>query len=328
MITRRRLMAGLLATPVLAACADNDRSAPPAGTKATFLTAYGTTPRETYAWVGLAKGFFAEAGIDLTVLPGQPSDANLKSLAAGKAQFASLDYVSAVRGTAAFPDYRAIMALQNDTLLSMITLSGRGIGKPADLAGRTLGTAPAAATRTLFPAYAKAAGFDPGSCTFVQAPTDQLPALLASGRVDAIGGYATDTANVENAAPGKTALPFPYGAFIGDLYGTVMIATTRVLSSDPALAQKFAGAMARTVQFTVDQPDEAGRLVQQRLPTVKGAVVAAVDRKLKPHVGPFSLDPAKVARGIAVLHAAGLAEAGLKPDEVVAFDVTTKAGVK
>jgi NitT/TauT family transport system substrate-binding protein len=220
------------------------------------------------------------------------------------------------------------MALQNTTLLSMITLTDRGIGKPADLAGRTLGAAPAAATQTLFPSYAKAVGFDPGTCKFVQAPTDQLPALLASGRVDAIGGYATDTANVQNAAPGKTAVAFPYGEFIGDLYGTVMITTTGVLSSDPGLAQRFASAMAKTVRFTVDQPEEAGRLVQQQLPTVKSAVVTAIDKNLKPYVGPFSLDPAKVARGIAVLQAAGLAKAGLRPDDVIDFDVTTKAGVK
>ena len=310
MITRRRLMAGLLATPLLAACGDNNKPASAAGTKATFLTGYGTTPRETYAWVGLAKGFFAEVGIDLTVLPGQPGDANLKSLAAGKAQLASLDYVSAVRGATNFPDYRAIMALQNDTLLSMVTLSDRGIGKPADLAGHTLGAAPAAATQTLFPAYAKAVGFDPGSCKFVQAPSDQLPALLASGRVDAMGAYATDTANVENAAPGKTAVAFPYGEYIGDLYGTVVIATSGMLSSNPALVQKFASAMAKTVQFTVDQPEEAGRLVQQQLPTVKGAVVTAVNKKLKPYVGPFSLDPAKVARGIAVLRGGRAGQGG------------------
>lgn len=328
MMTRRRLMAGLLATPLLAACGDDGKSSSAGRTKATFLTAYGTTPRETYAWVGLAKGFFAEAGIDLTVLPGQPSDANLKSLAAGKAQFASLDYVSAIRGAAKFPGYRAIMALQNATLLSMITLSDRGIAKPGDLAGRTLGVAPAAATQTLFPAYAKEVGFDPGTCKFVQAPTDQLPALLASGRVDAIGGYATDTANVENAAPGKTATAFRYGEFIGDLYGTVMIATTGVLTSNPGLAQKFASAMAKTVRFTVDQPEEAGRLVQQQLPTVKGAVVTAIDKNLKPYVGPFSLDPAKVARGITVLQKAGLAKAGLRPEDVIDFGVTTRAGVQ
>lgn len=322
------MMTGLLAAPLLTACGNDEKSPSKAGTKATFLTAYGTAPRETYAWVGLAKGFFAEAGIDLTVLPGQPSDANLKSLAAGQAQFASLDYVSALRGAANFPDYRAIMALQNTTLLSMITLSDRGITKPVDLAGRNLGAAPAAASQTLFPSYAKSVGFDPKSCTFVQAPTDQLPALLASGRVDAIGAYATDTANAENAAPGKTAVAFPYGDFISDLYGTVMIATTAVLSTDPGLAQRFASAMAATVQFTVDQPEEAGRLVQQQLPTVKGAVVTAVDRKLKPYVGPFSMEQAKVARGITVLQGAGLAKAGLQPADIIDFDVTTKAGVK
>jgi NitT/TauT family transport system substrate-binding protein len=159
MLTRRHILIALgvlPATAALGACGHStSKTGGNAGTAVTFLTGYGTTPRETFPWVGLAKGFFSEAGIDLTVLPGQPSDANLKTLAAGKAQFAAVDFVSAIRGTKAFPDYRTVMAVQSSTLLSMVTLAGRGIGKPTDLAGRTLGTAPAAATQTLFPTYAK-----------------------------------------------------------------------------------------------------------------------------------------------------------------------------
>jgi NitT/TauT family transport system substrate-binding protein len=330
MITRRRLLAGLTAAPVaagLAACGGGSSKAATGRDAATFLTGFGTTPRETFAWVGLAKGFFGDAGIDLTVLPGQPSDANLKSLAAGKAQFAAVDYVSAVRGTANFPDYRAIEVMQTTTLLSMVTLADRGISKPADLAHRTLGTAPASATQTLFPAYAKAAGFDPTTDKIVNAPSDQLPSLLASGRVDAIGAYFTDTANVENAAPGKTAVAFPYGQFITDLYGTVILATTGVLSGKPDLVQRFAAAMAKTMQYCVDNPEEAGRLVQSQLPTVKGAVVAKVDTRLKQYVGPFTFDHDKVVRSIAVLQGAGLAKAGLTPEDVVDFGVATKAGL-
>lgn len=334
MITRRRLLAGLTATPLtagltvgLAACGGGPSKATSGRDTATFLTGYGTTPRETFAWVGLAKGFFRDAGIDLTVLPGQPSDANLKSLAAGKAQFAAVDYVSAVRGTANFPDYRTIEVMQTTTLLSMVTVAGRGITKPTDLAHRTLGTAPAAATQTLFPAYAKAAGFDPATDKIVNAPSDQLPSLLATGRVDAIGAYFTDTANVENAAPGKTAVAFPYGQFITDLYGTVIIATTGVLSGKPDLVQRFAAAMAKTMQYCVDNPEEAGKLVQAQLPTVKGAVVAKVDARLKQYVGPFALSREKVTRSIAVLQNAGLAKAGLTPENVVDFSVATKAGL-
>jgi NitT/TauT family transport system substrate-binding protein len=329
MITRRRLLAGLTAVPVatgLAACGGSTKAAT-GRDAATYLTGFGTTPRETFPWVGLAKGFFRDAGIDLTVLPGQPSDANLKSLAAGKAQFASIDYVSAVRGAANFPDYRAIEVLQNTTLLSMVTLAGRGITKPADLAHHTLGTAPAAATQTLFPAYAKAAGFDPSTDKIVNAPSDQLPSLLASGRVDAIGASFTDTANAEAAAPGKTAIAFPYGQFITDLYGSVVLATTSVLSGKPDLVQRFAAAMAKSLQYCVDNPEESGKLVQAQLPTVKGAVVAKINTRLKEFVGSFAFDHDKVARSIAVLQGAGLAKAGLTPETVVDFGPATKAGL-
>ena len=330
MISRRRLLAGLTAAPAvagLAACGGNSTKAATGRDAATYLTGYGTTPRETFPWVGLAKGFFRDVGIDLTVLPGQPSDANLKSLAAGKAQFAAIDYVSAVRGAASFPDYRAIEVVQTTTLLSMVTLVGRGITKPTDLAHRTLGAAPAAATQTLFPAYAKAAGFDPTTDKIVNAPSDQLPSLLASGRVDAIGAYFTDTANAEAAAPGKTAIAFPYGQFITDLYGSVILATTEVLSGKPDLVQRFAAAMARTLQYCVDNPEESGKVVQSQLPTVKGAVVATINARLKQFVGSAAFDHDKVVRSIAVLQAAGLAKAGLAPEKVVDFDLATKAGL-
>ena len=324
MLTRRELLAAVgavSAAAALGACgqeASKTKSA--GGTAVTFLTGYGTTPRETFPWVGVAKGFFNDVGIDLTVLPGQPSDANLKTLAAGKAQFAFLDFVSAIRGTKAFPDYRTIMAVQSSTLLSMMTLAGRGITKPTDLVGRTLGAAPAGASQTLFPAYAKAAGFDPATDRFVNAPPDQLPSLLAAGRVGAMGSYAIDTPNVENVAKGQTAVVLPYGRYLPDLYGTVVVATTGVLSGDADLVHRFVGAMTKTVRYAVDNPDEAGAIVQGKLPTVNGAVVTKTMILMKPYVTSPALDRGRVERGIALLSAAGLAAASLSPEAAVDFD--------
>jgi NitT/TauT family transport system substrate-binding protein len=298
MLTRRQLLTAIGAVPAaaaLGACDGGGRKT--AGTAVTFLTGYGTTPRETYAWAGLAK-----------------------------AQFAAVDFVSAIRGTKAFPDYRTVMAVQSRTLLSMITLADRGIGKPTDLAGRTLGTAPAAATQTLFPAYAKAAGFDPATDTFVNAPSDQLPSLLAAGRVDAMGSYAIDTPNIENVAHGRTAVVFPYSRYLADLYGTVIIATTGVLSGNADLVKRFVGAMTRTVRYAVDNPDEAGALVQGKLPTVKAPVIAKTMALMKPYVTSPVLDRGRVTRGIAVLSAAGLAAPSLSPDTAVDFGAAAKAG--
>ncbi|HKT02978.1 MAG TPA: ABC transporter substrate-binding protein [Rugosimonospora sp.] len=296
-----------------------------AADKVTYLTGFGTTAREDYPYVGLAKGFFTEAGIDVTILPGAPSDANLKSLAAGKAQFASVDFVSAIRGAKAYPNYRAVAAVQSTTLLSMITLSDKGITVPADLAGKTLGAAPAAASQTLFPTYAKLAGLDATKIKFVNAASDQLPSLLATGKVDAIGAYAVDTPGVTAAAQGKTAVVLPYSKYLTDLYGTVLLATTSVLGSNPDLVQRFVGALIKSIRYAVDNPEEAGTLINAKLPLVKAATVTKTMTLMKPYVTSAALDQARVMRGIALLETAGLAQAGLTPETVVNFDMAAKA---
>jgi NitT/TauT family transport system substrate-binding protein len=190
MVSRRRVLGAVAAAPIVAGAGGCSSAASAGLDKIAYLTSYGTTPRETFPCVGVAKGFFRDVGIDLTVLPGQPADANLTSLAAGKAQFAALDYVSAVRGA-----------------------------------------------QTLFPAYAKAAGFDPATVSMVYAPPDRVVTLLGSGRVDAIGGYGTDIPNVENAEPGRTGMALFWNDYLKDLYGTVVIGTTKVIRGQPKLTK-------------------------------------------------------------------------------------------
>jgi NitT/TauT family transport system substrate-binding protein len=335
MLSRRQILTALAATPIaatsLAACSSKPKSGTgnsggaKAADKVTYVTGFGTTPREDYPYVGLAKGFFTEANIDITILPGQPSDANLKTLASGKAQFASIDYVSAIRGVKNFPNFRAVAAIQSATLLSMITLSDKGITLPTDLIGKTLGAATAAASQTMFPTYAKLAGIDPTKVKFVNAPSDQLPSLLASGRIDAMGAYAVDTPSVAAAAQGRTPVVLPYSKYITDLYGTVLIAPTSVLSASPDLVKRFIGAMVKSINYAVNNPEEAGTLINAKLPVVKAASVVKTMTLMKPYVTSAVLEQSKVMRGIALLETAGLAQAGVTPEQVVNFEIASKA---
>ncbi len=337
MLSRRQMLAALAATPVAAAglsgCSSGSSTK---GTntgnaktldKVTYVTGFGTTPREDYPYVGLVKGFFTDAGIDVTILPGAPSDANLKTLASGKAQFASVDFVSAVRGTKNFPNYRAVAAVQSSTLLSMITLEGNNIAVPGDLVGKTVGAAPASASQTLFPTFAKLAGFDPTKVKFINAPSDQLPSLLASGRIQAMGAYAVDTPGIQAAAQGRTPVVLPYSKYVADLYGTVLLATSSVLSSNPDLVRRFAGALVRSIRYAVDNPAEAGTIIQSKLPVVKAATVTKTMTLMKPYVTAATLDQSRVMRGIALLETAGLAQPGTTPELVVNFDIASKVGM-
>ena len=55
--------------------------------RVTYLTGLGAFGREAFAWVAAAKGYFRDAGLEVTIVPGAAGDENLKKIAAGTAQF-------------------------------------------------------------------------------------------------------------------------------------------------------------------------------------------------------------------------------------------------
>jgi NitT/TauT family transport system substrate-binding protein len=335
---RTFLLSGTAASLAIATgCSSSSSNKPAAQNKAndkvTYLTGFGTSPREEYVQIGIAKGYFRDAGIEVTVQPGQPSDANLKALQAGQAQFASIDYVSAVRGVGTWadssgqPNYRVVASVQKSTLLSMITLSTTGIVQPVDLIGKTLGAAPNAASQTLFPTYAKLAGIDPTKVKFENGPSDQLPTLLASNKVQAIGSYSVDAPNITAAAKAATkdanvkAVALPYSAYITDLYGTVLITAASLASSNPDLVKRFTTALMKGVKYAVNNASEAATIIKGVVPATNVEGTTEVYKLMAPYVGDGELEPAKVMRGIALLEGANMIKPGLTPDKLVAFDL-------
>lgn len=301
--------------------------------KVTFLTGFGQTPRECYAWVGKGMKFFTDQGIDLDIVAGQPSDTNLKTLAAGKAWFGAIDWVSAVRGISN-PNYsyRAFMAVQHNTLLSMITLPGRGINGPKDLAGTAkaptlLGTAASAATQTLFPAYASSAGIDTTYIKFVNIESGGLPAALVANQIRAMGAYAVDTPGIKNAAKGAEPIVLPYGDRLTDLYGTVIVVRKDIIDSKPDLVSRFASAMWRGIKYAVDNPTDAGALVHAAIPTVNADTMKTTMELMAPSTTSPQFEAGRVARSLALLQQAGLAPSGLSttPERVVDFSFAPKA---
>src|SRR5690606_5233810 len=113
-VRRRTLLgAGLavgLAAPVaasLAACGDG-RGEPGSGGswRVRVLTGAGFQPWEAYLAVAEAKGWWAEAGLEVEVVPGEGTGRNLALLSAGQAEIATLDPAAAFieweRGTGGF----------------------------------------------------------------------------------------------------------------------------------------------------------------------------------------------------------------------------------
>jgi NitT/TauT family transport system substrate-binding protein len=332
MIRRSRALAVLLATMLAAAsgCSSSggSGSASPSGKidKVSYVTGFGAVGRDSFVWVAKEKGFFKEAGIEVDIQKGAGNVPNLTMLKSNQAQFAALDFTGAVilAGQGKFADWRAVAAVHQQTLVSIMTTADTGISTPKDLVGKTVATASGSVSELLFPAYAKLAGIDPKSVTIKGVQTTALNGLMAQRKVDALSTFLLSKKALETVSK-KQVVVMPYSTYLSDFYGNAIITKPELISSNPDLVKRFVGAAMKGLQYTVDHPAEAAAILNKAEPTA--AVPAAVGEieAMKPYVPPPGGGPIgqmsqeRVVRTIASLQGAGLMPAGLTPDKVVDF---------
>jgi len=298
--------------------------------KVTYVTAFGAVGRDAFAWVAKEKGYFAEQNLDVTIQLGAGTDPNLTALAAGQAQFTQVDLTGLIvqAGKGKFKDARAFAAVHQQTLVSIVSLEGKNITQPKDLEGKKLGAATGSVNQLLFPAYAKLAGFDASKVTWVNVAPPQLPALLASGRVDALSTFLIGRGGIEKAAGGKKAVIMPYSDFLSDLYGNALLTSAEIAQQKPELVKRFRDAMLKALSYTIAHPDEAAQILHNANKTSDVGPAMGEIKSMTPYVAPSggapvgSFDQQRVARAIAILQGAGLIPSGLTPEALVAFGLS------
>jgi NitT/TauT family transport system substrate-binding protein len=343
------LTVGTTATALLSACSDGDKSsaAPQGGgkgtgplEKVTYLTGLGATGRESHPWIAAAKGFFAEQGLEVTIQPGQAGDSNTTLLAAGKAQFASVDASGVLvrYGTGKDTANAVISAIQEQTLISIIAPAGIGITAPKDLEGRKVAFVTGGAPKILFPGYAKLAGFDPATVTAVDTAGPQMVPVLAAGHVDAVALF-TPAASGVKAAIKKDVVVLPYSEYITDMFGSFLIAPKSLVKANADQVHRFNVGLMKGLAYAADHPDEAGAIMQKAVPATNATGAAGEIKLMRPYLLPRGgnakeplgkIDPGQVARAIALTQSMGLIKQSFSPEDLIAagqLDGSFNAGI-
>lgn len=337
---RRTLLRSMTAGPLaaaLGAAAGCDKSAEgnDAGSGQSretipYLTSYGNFGRDAYVYVAQEKGYFAAAGFDVDIQPGQGTGANIKQILAGNALFTPVDLsgcLVAVGGKEKVAGVTAVAAIHQRTLTAIISLEGNKIGAPRDLEGKTLADLPGSVQRTLFPTYAKLANFDYTKVKWINATPQTVMGTLISGEAAGIGQFVVGKPTLEALANGRKAVVLPFSDYLGDLYGNVLITSADYARKNPEKVKRFTAALLRGLSDAIDNPTELGKILQKYVPTANPGAAAAEMNLMAPYVRSAAaglpvgaLLAERVARSIAILQGSGQVEDGLTPEQVLNAD--------
>ena len=336
----RRSAVALVAVMALAgvsACNDSDagsQNEDESLTKVSYLTSFNTFGREAYAYVAKEKGYFKDAGFDVTINPGSGTVDVLKLVAGGQADYGIGDFTATVitLGKQKLPVTTVGMVHQR-SLAAIVALEGGSIKTPQDLPGKRIGDQPGSTNTVMFPLYAKAVGIPPKDTKFVPSPPPGLPALLASGRVDGIGQFVVGVPLVEKADSKKRkAVVLPYGEKLPDLYGNAIITRTDMAKDHPDQVKKFTAALLKGLQDTIDDPAGAAAILKKYVPNTDLQVATEELKLMKPYVKPEGFDgalgevnPTRVQSIIdSLVDAEQITKGSVTPADVVSTDLAPK----
>ncbi|MGA0925893.1 MAG: ABC transporter substrate-binding protein [Burkholderiaceae bacterium] len=218
--------------------------------------------------VPTAKGYFKDAGLDVTVDSGNGSGGAVTRVASGTYDMGFADLAALMEFHANNPDAPnkpvAVMMVYNNTPASVMALKKSGIKTAADLAGKKLGAPVFDAGRRAFPIFAKANGIENVTWTAMDPPLRET--MLVRGDVDAITGFTfTSLLNIEARgvpAADVTVLAYPDNGV--KLYGNAIIASPKLIKENPEAIKAFLAAFAKGAKDVVADPAQAIEAVKAR----------------------------------------------------------------
>ncbi len=216
----------------------------------------------------VAKGYFKQAGLDVTVDAGNGSGGAVTRVASGAYDLGFADLAALMEFHANNPDAPnkpvAVMMVYNNTPAAVFALKKSGIAKPTDLSGKKLGAPVFDAGRRGFPIFAKANGVKDVNWVSMDPPLRET--MLVRGDVDAITGFGfTSLLNLEaRGVKAADVLLMPYADHGVKLYGNAIIASQKLLKENPGAIKAFLAAFTKGAKEVMANPTAAIDYVKQR----------------------------------------------------------------
>jgi putative hydroxymethylpyrimidine transport system substrate-binding protein len=289
----RRAVALLAAALLLAGAAGCGEGGAEPGVPRGATLVLDFTPNAVHSgiYAALGEGFYADAGVHLTIQqPGESTDAP-KLLAAGRTDFAILDIHDLGIAREKGLDLVGAMPIVQRPLAATIARADGSVLRPRDLEGHTVGVTGLPSDEAVVDSEVSADGGNPAKVDRVTIGFNAVSSLAAA-KVDAATGFW----NAEGVALQRQSIPvhiFKVDRYGAPPYPELILTTSRqTLDSDPGLVRAVVDASRRGYAFIEQQPAKALDDLLAADPALDRDEQQAQLDALLPDLRPAPFDPA------------------------------------
>ncbi|HEV2439324.1 MAG TPA: ABC transporter substrate-binding protein [bacterium] len=205
-------------------------------------------------FTAIGKGYFKDAGIDLTIQPGGPNIDPIQIVAGGGVPFGNVSSVAVlVNARSRGLPVKAFATVLQRHPFAFMFFTKSGIHSPKDFEGKTIGIQ--ATARPLLDAVLAKYQIPKDKVKVQFVGGDTRP--LVTGQVDVITGWIIDAPQVEAVRQAGSYGYFKLWDLGIHLYAYTYFTTDRVLSERKDVLARFLTASARGWSYAAEHPGEA-----------------------------------------------------------------------
>lgn len=242
-------------------------------TKITAVLDWTPNTNHTGLYVALSKGYFAEEGLDVTII--QPQEGTAEQIvAAGSAQF-GISYQEAVTFARAedIPIVSLAAVIQHNTS-GFASLADKGITSPKDFENKKYGGWGSPIEEATLRYLMEQEGADPDKLQIVTTGDANFFQVSSTGEVDYAWIFEGWT-GIEAKLKGIELNYIELGkvAEVFDYYTPVIISSEKMIDENRELVRKFMKAVEKGYRFSIENPEEAAEILLENVPELDRELV-------------------------------------------------------